>query len=66
MTARIDRAHAVATAVVQIVSDDLKSWLHGKPVNLNDTHRAVAVYLRDEFSDIEQAAIDRFRRSQSN
>jgi hypothetical protein len=64
MTGRIDRAHCVATAVVQIVADAFKSWLHGKPVNLSDTHHAVARYLRDEFSDIERAAIGQFRHSE--
>jgi hypothetical protein len=64
MTSTPDRAHCVATAVVQIVGDDLKAWLAGKPAILTDTHRAVTVDLRDEFRDIERAAIDQYRRSQ--
>jgi hypothetical protein len=64
MTSVPDRADVVATAALQIIRDDLVSWLRGKPVTMSDTHRSVAVYLRDEFSDIEQAAIDQFRQSQ--
>jgi hypothetical protein len=38
-----DRAHVVAVAVIQIVD-----------THPNDPVRAVAAYLRDEFTDIEQ------------
>jgi hypothetical protein len=42
-----DRAHVVAVAVLQIVD-----------THPNDPVRAVAAYLRDEFSDIERQLIN--------
>ena len=45
-----DRAHVIAIAIMQIVS--------ARP---RDPARAVAAYLRDEFSAIEQQLIDDLR-----
>jgi hypothetical protein len=47
----LDRASAVATAVIRIVADH----------NEADPHDAVTAYLRDEFHDIKQQVISEIR-----
>jgi hypothetical protein len=49
-----DRAAVVATAIIAIVVDGLREWLHGDPICLADIRMRVSDCLRDEFADIKR------------
>ena len=57
-----DRAEVVATAILQIVKDALRSRFGGgSAAALADARAAIVAYLRDEFADIRRQARDDIR-----
>lgn len=49
-----DRATVTATAVIAIVTDALREWLHGgEPIDRAEVVSHVAARLRDDYDEIE-------------
>lgn len=53
-----DRADVVAVAVFQIVTDAVRDWFHGKPLNRTAVLAAVAAYLRENYADLERQIVN--------
>jgi hypothetical protein len=58
-----DRAAAIATAILQIVEEALRSALRGES---SDARAAVEATLRDEFADLAQTVINETRPDQGD
>src|SRR5262245_31315533 len=57
-----DRAHVVATQILQMFSAALRAWfLHGHPFSRAELYAEIADVLRDEFYDVQQATINEIR-----
>ena len=53
-----DRAAAVATAILQIVAESLRDWLHGRPHEIATARTEIEALLRDEFCENARDARD--------